>query len=323
MKRIIAFFIITLSLLCASCKNNINISDPDISDSDISDSDISVPGIIETETTIARRKYAYFEEYFPYMNDLIEGKFISYKIENGEYYYTFEVLKDYRETGLRGEVTVRDTPAHYSFAEDGSLHGITGFSTYDVPFSDGVSYLLALRRYSSTFNEEKENFFFTDSSLIIPAQGYEKSAVLYGTPLREHIKTQEALEAFDNGRLAEYILEAIRDNPRLIGTPYTKITTLKELLDFSSNVFKVKVNGLRVYSSTRDRISGYCTVEDVLKGECEQSDVEIVFPMGQVEEGADYIVAVRGSGSFFVASTMNSVFDCSEYDAIKELIDNE
>ena len=319
MKRIIAFFIITLSLLCASCKNNINISDPDISDSDI-----SVPGIIETETTIARRKYAYFEEYFPYMNDLIEGKFISYKIENGNYYYTFEVLKDYRETGLRGEVTVRDTPALYSFAKGGSLHGITGFSTYDVPFSDGVSYLLALRRYSSTFNEEKENFFFTEPSLIIPAQGYEKSAVLYGTPLREHIKTQEALEAFDNGRLAEYILEAIRDNPRLHGTPYTKITTLKELLDFSGNVFKVKVNGLHVYNRRAiDRICGRCTVEDVLKGECGQSDVEIVFPMGQVEEGADYIVAVRGSGSFFVASTMNSVFDCSEYDAIKELIDNE
>ena len=109
----------------------------------------------------------------------------------------------------------------------------------------------------------------------------------------------------------------------MIGTPYTKITTLKELLDFSGNVFKIKVNDLRVYSNKGDRISGYCTVEEVLKGERSQSEIYIVFPMGQVEEGASYIVAVRGSGSFFVATTMNSVFDCSQYNSIKDLITNE
>ena len=181
---------------------------------------------------------------------------------------------------------------------------------------------MLLSRHSSVFIEG-DDFGFVSRNLIIPADGYEKTATLHGADLRGYIKSQEALDAFDNGRLAEYILEAVKDNPRIAdGFPYTVSSDPKEIVAFSDYVFKVQIDDLEAHSPKGDRITGYCIVQETMKGNLEQTDIMIIFPMGQVEKGADYIVAVCGSGSFFVVSSMNSVFDCSEYDAIKELIDN-
>ena len=292
MKRSIILFLLILSLLCVSCKSNSNIGS-------------------NTKSTDGRIQVIDFEEYLKYATDFIEGKFVSYRIENGIVYCTFKVINDYRENGLSGDIT-----AHYSAGE-------TSVSSNEIPFASGVSYLLLLSRQSSVFTEG-DDFGFVSRNIIIPADGYEKSATLRGDDLRGFIKTQEALDAFDNGRLAEYIKEAVKDNPRIAdGIPYTVSSDPKEIIAFSDYVFKVKIDDLESHSLKGDRITGYCIVEETMKGDLDNTNIMITFPMGQVEQGSSYIVAVCGSGSFFVVSSKNSVFNCSEYDTVKELIDNE
>ena len=257
-----------------------------------------------------------FEEYLKYATDFIEGEFISYEQKDQLGYCTFDVIKDYRENGLNGEVIVTYMPA------DHISEGII----YDVPFVLGEKYLIPLSRSSSVFAED-DILSFASELLVIPANDYKKSAALYGTPLREHIKTQEALDAFDNGRLAEYILEAVKDNPRISdGIPYIVSSDPEEIVAFSDHVIKVTVGKKIIEGFTGQNATYRCTVEEVMKGELQlNARVMIIFAKDQVTEGSSYIVAVRevDSPALLQLSSKNGVFDCSEYDAIKELIDNE
>ena len=284
------------------------------------DDDADVSTDTATQHVTAVLQYLYFEDYLETVTDLVEGRFVSSTQEGALIYCIFEAVNDLRGNGLNGTVTVRYKPADCTFADANGE-----FSTYDAKFIAGTTYLLPLIRATSVYIDGY-SYYFSADSLIIPVQDYEQSAELYGTPLRGHIKTQEAMEAFDNGELAGYILETIRDNPRVFGTPYTESTDIAEIVGFSDHVLKVTV-GVKIQDGdSGDRTTYKCRIDEVLKGDI-GPDLEpwVVFPAGKAEQGGTYIVAVCevDSPTFLVMSSKNSVFDCSEYDTLKEIINKE
>ena len=303
MKRNIIFLLTTIVLtaLFISCGNQTDIVNDQVAQS-------------------AQIKYRNFEAHLPYVTDFAEGIFVSSERKGNTNYSTFLIANDFRQNGLSGTVTVQSVAADCAIVDNG-----TRFSTYDVAYKVGASYLLLLQRYASVYSDE-ETLSLVTASLIIPAQGYEKAAMLFDTSLRDHIKTQEAMDAFDNGTFAEYILEKINDNPRVIGTPYTKSTDIAETIGFSEHVLKVTVGRKIQDSENGDRTTYKCRIDEVLKGDLEPgAESWIVFPAGKAEKGGTYIVAVCevDSPAFLVMASKSSVFDCSEYETLKRLINNE
>ena len=303
MKRNIIFLLtaIVLTALFISCGNQTDIVNDQVAQS-------------------AQITYRNFEAHLPYVTDFAEGIFVSSERKGNTNYSTFLIANDFRQNGLSGTVTVQSMAADCVIVDNG-----TRFSTYDVAYKVGASYLLLLQRNASVYSDE-ETLSLVTASLIIPAQGYEKAAMLFDTSLRDYIKTQEAMDAFDNGTFAEYILEKINDNPRVIGISYTDSTDIAETIGFSEHVLKVTVGRKIQDSENGDRTTYKCRIDEVLKGDLEPgAESWIVFPAGKAEKGGTYIVAVCevDSPAFLVMASKSSVFDCSEYETLKRLINNE
>jgi len=262
--------------------------------------------------------YLYFEELLKYPTDFIIGELLSLTKKDEHYYFTFSVKKDYRDNGFGAEVVVQVDVSE-------NIADLT-YPTYGNPMTVGKSYYLLLDRYSpSVYSESEDDIFaFVNDSLCIPADAAEDGAFLYGTDLKDHFKTQEALSAFSSGRFDTFILEKIKDNPLRRGTEYIRSDDVQTIIRLSDYVLTVKVNGLYDESFTGDRLTGSCVVENVLKGEVENTTVTIIFPGDKVEKGSSYIVALdktSKTSTIFILSSKNSIFDISEYDRITSYID--
>ena len=270
----------------------------------------------------AQFQYLYFEELLKYPTDFIIGELLSLTKKDEHYYFTFSVKKDYRDNGFGAEVVVQVNVSE-------NIADLT-YPTYGNPMTVGKSYYLLLDRYSPSVYSESEDdiFVFVNDSLCIPADAAEDGAFLYGTDLKNHFKTQEALSAFSSGRFDTFILEKIKDNPLRRGTEYIRSDDVQTIIRLSDYVLTVKVNWF-YNNHTGDRLEGSCLVENVLKGKFDITDknVSIIFPIGKVETDCSYIVALNDLGSgdyapvFFSMSSKNSIFDISEYDRITSYID--
>lgn len=324
MKRVLCILmLLSLIILSFSSCNN-------ASNGVINETEDEIGSKVEVEAKPERRnsaemQYLYFEDLLGDVTDLIEGNFVSLTEEDGVYYYEFNVVKSLRGKGTESVIIVQSVPANYSI-----IGTDIRFSTYDINYESGRSYLLLLSRHSSVYTEG-EVFSFVNDSLIIPLDTLSSSLStmegmsLYGETLSNQFKHRETNLAIQQGNMKEFVLEKIQENPLSNENNYIISTNVSDILAMSEYVLVVKIDELFMESYTKDRITYCCSVEEVIKGLLNKQDIKITFPIDEVEIGSSYIVAVnelQGTGaSYFVMSSKNSIYGLSEYESITNEID--
>ncbi len=319
MKRVIGvILLLALVLIFAnSCNNKSN----DVIDDTKSITDKK--DLEEEKRNSAEIQYSYFEDLLEKTTDLIEGVFVSKTETKGVYYYEFTVIKNLRENDTEETIKVQLMPADYSI-----VNNDIQFSTYDVKYEPGKTYLLLLSRHSSVYTEG-DVFSFVSDSLIIPLNKLtntvsKQEILLYGTKLTEHLHSQGTISALNQGNFEGFILDKIRNNPLCDENSYIISTDVNHVIELSDYVLKVKIDNLYMESYTGDRITYTCTVEEVLKGTINKQSIKITFPINKVEIGNSYVVALSElegtSCEFFVMSSKNSVYDCSYIESIRRII---
>ncbi len=269
------------------------------------------------------KQYLSFDELLENATDLIEGSYIGVTKKNSIYCYEFEV-----KGILRGE-KVDDTIVIQTAAiEANSNEADTPISTYETIYETGKSYLLLLSRYSSVYTSGDE-FSFVEDSLIIPIVGSVTSkdnSCLYGKKLAENTLTSEASKALEQGTLQEYILQKIKDNPVRHENAFITSEDIVTIINGSDYVLKITALDVYMESLTGDRITYRCKIENAYKGEVEQAEVQITFPIETVGIGDTCIVAVNElegtAKKFFVMSSKQSVFDLSEQSIIESIVND-
>ena len=324
MKRVL-YILILLSLIVVSISGCNNVANGMLKETEgKTESKVEIESKPHIRNSV-EMQYLYFEDLLGDVTDVIEGVFISQTEKDGVYYYEFNVVKSLRGKSTDNVIIVQSIPADYT---------ITGtdikFSTYDINYEDGKSYLLLLSRHSSVYTEG-DVFSFVNDSLIIPLNTLSSSfstsegMSLYGKKLSDQFKSHETNLAINQGNMKEFILEQIINNPLSYENTYITSTDMNVILAKSEYVFVVKIEELFIESYTKDRITYCCSVEEILKGSLNKQDVKITFPINKVESGNSYIVAVNElqgtDANYFVMSSKNSVYDLSHYESIKSIID--
>lgn len=324
MKRVLCILIL-LSLVILSFSSCNNASDGFINETE---GEIGTKVEVEAKPNIrnsAEMQYLYFEDLLGDVTDVIEGNFVSLTEEGGVYYYEFNDVKSLRGKGTDSTIMVQSVPADYSI-----IGTDIQFSTYDIDYESGRSYLLLLSRHSSVYTEG-EVFSFVNDSLIIPLDTFSssfstlKEMSLYGRALSNQFKNHDTNLAVEQGNMKEFVLEKIQGNPLSNENDYIISTNVSDILAMSEYVLVVKIDELFMESYTKDRITYCCSVEEVIKGLLNKQDIKITFPIDEVEIGNSYIVAVnelQGTGAnYFVMSSKNSIYDLNQYESIINIVD--
>ena len=345
MKKIILLFILSiLLLLIIGCNNNQTITDSEkdepINTSELSESNISTESNEKQESTTTSTSPSEsvkqqpatgteiaveysdisFEEALPQVTDVIIGRFKKMRTQNDNsalgktYFYEFVVEQNLRGNGTDSTTIVVVSDPSFVFPS----------------FFEDQKYLLLLRRHGKSVTNDEEVLFFA-SNFYIPL--YDNVTPIYGwakwkdKDLKDSIKDQTVKNAFNNGTFIDYIVEQVKDNPLIIEHPYIESTDINDIIN-GSDVLKVHINNLSVtsYDGTRETFS--CNLLEALKGkQYTSSQISIAFEAGDVKVGQDYIVAVEAAenagDSFFVVSSKNSVFELSEENNIKAIINND
>lgn len=324
MKRVLCILML-LSIVILSFSSCNNASEGAINETE---GELGTKVEVESKPNIrnsAEMQYLYFEDLLGDVTDLIEGNFVSLTEEGGVYYYEFNDVKNLRGKGTDSTIIVQSVPADYSI-----IGTDIQFSTYDINYESGRSYLLLLSRHSSVYTEG-DVFSFVNDSLIIPLDTLSSSFLtseemsLYGETLSNHLKNHDTNLAVEQGNMKEFVLEKIQDNPLSNENDYIISTNVSDILAMSEYVLVVKIDELFMESYTKDRITYCCSVEEVIKGLLNKQDIKITFPIDEVEIGSSYIVAVnelQGTGAnYFVMSSKNSIYDLNQYESIINIVD--
>ncbi len=324
MKKIICLTIVALLIVfIAGCGNLPN--NEVLSDSNTINNENATQGTSDfTTRNSAEVQYVSFEQLLTDTTDLIEAEFVSWSESNGLYFYNFSVISSFRGNNMNKTITVQSMPADYSIVNSEQT-----YSTYDVQFKEGTAYLLLLSRHSSVFNDD-EVFSFVNDSLIIPVNTFsnpsseKQVSTLYGTKLTDHLNSQEVVYSMKYEDFTEYIVENIKNNPFCNEEEYIKSTSMNDVIELSEYVVQITVDSVYMESYTGDRITYSCSVEEIIKGNLNIDVIKITFPIDAVEIEGTYIVALselEGTAQkFFVISSKNSVFDCSDKDIIMEIV---
>ena len=305
--------------LCAC--DPINVSENPDTVEEVSDDNL------ETDTeimVIEDYPYRTLNDFFPWATDIVKARFIGATTEsNGWRNYEFEVIENLRGLGDKEKIVVEDLPANcYVSGENINI----SFSTYDVQYKQGNSYLLLLCRSTSVYIEEY-TFSFVHNSLIIPLDSQMNSApasgLIYGTPLSGHYGSNEIANTVSNGTFEQYVLTAVENNPMAYGDDYIKSTDISDIIRGSEYILEVVVEYAdESVSPDRDRALCDCRVVSLLKGEYNSEIALIIFPIETYEIGETYIVAVtsRGGSSLLTMSSKNSIFSTNQREDIISIL---
>ena len=272
-----------------------------------------------------RVRYMTFEELVAASTDIIKGKCVG--INHTEKYseYEFYVVNRYLGEDVSGNIFVYVPKNNVSVIgnEVSTVYDIYSYNTNDLDFKEGFEYYLVLSRRVSVYLS-RDRYINIGGNLFMPANDIANSS-LYGEPITKHSQ----LESIDTEKdLSDYLSKLaceMIDNKQtkpFVGTAYITDTDIDSVIDKSDFIFKIKV-GEEVFKGVADdRYTFDCTVISSLKGSATKDEIaRIVFPMGTVEEGKEYIVALTElpdcSPRTFVMSSKNSIYELSSQEYIE------
>ena len=162
------------------------------------------------------------------------------------------------------------------------------YDSDSLTFQEGKSYLLVLQEYQRLYVDSSDYALL--SNIYFPLDDLSKST-MYDQPLLSHTtgltampQTKEELVSYVSATQRSTVL-----SDKL--TTYTSSGNLSDMLAASTCVAEVTVGNLAL-SGTYSAVDTFnCTIDNVLSGSANATDVKIVFPRGAVEEG-DQITAL-------------------------------
>ena len=115
-------------------------------------------------------------------------------------------------------------------------------------------------------------------------------------------------------------------NPEAYGVPFADSTLpIKDIIDFSSNIFIVEIKGVYAESQIQETTVYYCTVKKTIKNEpTNGGGVLITLFNNTVEIGGEYLVLLADATDtapiYTLSSKSKSLFSLKEANSITELI---
>lgn len=230
------------------------------------------------------------------------------------------------------DYTVTGDYRRYEFSVEKQYFGTSTESTICVigldypPFYEkGKEYYLPLKKAYTAFVENHYFYGVCRRDLVISVDDVE-NAILGDDPLIRSLPTEQAelvgeigWEAFFETYENPEALDHIGGQMPILATDMETIVTL------SPYVFRIRTGKI---IPTEEGFSCHsdCTVVSSLKGDVETGKIlEISFPADKVLPDTEYIVATTGTDdgpptSYCFITSYNSVFDISQEEEIKELL---
>ena len=169
--------------------------------------------------TMIHYKYCSLKDFIDLPTDVVKARFIRRTADTNKriYYYEFEIMENVRGLGLEKSIVINAAGATHSIIDNEHV-GIT-YTTGDITYDEGKTYLLLLTR-SRSKNSEGYDLNFINGSLIIPidtnGNAYLKpneSTIYGGEYLGDHLGDEKLANLFKSGTLEEYVASLIKDNP--------------------------------------------------------------------------------------------------------------
>lgn len=114
-------------------------------------------------------------------------------------------------------------------------------------------------------------------------------------------------------------------NPEAYGVPFADSTLpIKDIIDFSSNIFIVEIKGVYAESQIQDTTVYYCTVKKTAKNEpTNGGGILITLFNNSVEVGEEYLVLLADASDtapiYTLSAKSKSIFSLAEVNSIPEL----
>ncbi|NLI62232.1 MAG: hypothetical protein GX362_02345 [Methanosarcinaceae archaeon] len=304
-KIITSFLIISLLIISSGC---LDLNEENSNKSNVSDS--------ETIANVtAQKTFLTFPEAINLSDCIVVAEYLSYNTSN-EYYteYKFKI-KDV----LRGEVSENEI---YLFEVKGknivdNINYVyeTGNNQHD--YKVGNDYVLILEKTDSLFYDKTRYRSVTD--IFIPLNDIGKST-MYGKQISEiAVKGKKEFKDYIN-TFKNTSTKDTKDTKK----PYTESNDLKEIINESDLVLKVKITGLMVEGTLHNGNTYYCNVINVLKEDDfknlkENDNIRVTLMKGSVNVGEEYIVIlnrINKKSLIFTQSSKRSVISLNDTNTV-------
>ena len=261
------------------------------------------------------RSYRCFEEVVDDTNDIVKATYKSSRRLQNDYEMLFEVFDSVIGDIQSGILFVTYLPV--------GLWGVDGgpsYSTAEIPYEEGKSYLLLLSRISY----RSEDYFFrpAEDSLVIPLDEFENPDVsnskIYEENLIKHIKNTVEMKVDDSLGFLDEIVEIAKDNPiSVYENVFIDSTDRDTVLEQSPFVVVVKIDSVKSTGRARlygDNVGEYrCNVLSVVKGDFSYQEISLDFPVKKIKIGETYTLALTArnndpTSGYFYLSSRNSIF---------------
>ena len=232
---------------------------------------------------------------------VIEATYVGeYKTKNGIEF----IFKPVAE--IKGVLDSADQALIYVLPRTRDSSVIVG--EYDVPFRENDEYLLILEKHISVYYEHN---VYIQIGRPIGSSDYSEWDKSY--TYASEIASSNQNEA-----------------PSWYGVDFSHSTDLSSVVDFSSNIFVVNIDGIYAESTVAPTTVYYCSVQKTIRGmPVENGNILITFFNGDVEIGEEYLVLLADSTDtapiYTLSAQKNSVFkmrDAEQIHVLSTLLEN-
>ena len=173
-------------------------------------------------------------------------------------------------------------------------YGDSSLVDEEAPFSQGELYMMCLAKQIAVFYEH--NWYCLLHTWTVSEKDGEWQEM--------QSKAQEISKTSDNG--VDYY-----------GTPFTTSKDVKEIADFATAIFVVRIDSVMAESNIQPTTVYYCTVTKKVRNTPNNGgEISITFPNSMVQVGEEYLVLLmelsESSKVYALAARENAVFSLDE-----------
>lgn len=263
---------------------------------------------VETQTQIM---YLSFEECLSAATHVVSATYKGEYETHGIYKdLVFSVAEQYKGTDIPDEIHLRVCDQTISVVGTD-----IGYSTSANDYRAGETYLLVLEKHVSVYYPY--DLYLAYGNIKIT----NDNAVMYdGTDVKAH---SNKLDNTSSNDVISYVENYVKNSvpPAAQGFEFIRNSTLEHVID-STTIIAVVTPTEYIGGSENNNTSRYlCTVNEVIKGSLNDTDIKVIFVAGSVELDCEYIVMLEEMGPYYILSSQNSVHDAGNSSVIQQVKD--
>lgn len=251
---------------------------------------------VETQTQIM---YLSFEECLSAATHVVSATCKGEYETHGKYKdLVFTVAKQYKGTDIPDEFHLRVCDQTVIVAGTD-----IGYSTSADNYEAGETYLLVLEKHVSVYYPY--DLYLAYGNIKIT----NDTAVMYdGSNITAH---SNKLNNSSSNDVISYVENYVKNSvpPAAQGFEFIRNSTLDYVVD-NTTIIAVVTPTEYIGGSENNNTSRYlCTVNEVIKGSINDTDIKVIFVTGSVEPDCGYVVMLEEMGTYYILSSQNSVHD--------------